>query len=245
MKTKQKNGNRPAYAKRIGNVRVTVWENENEGQTYFNSSLVRRYKDGDEWKESSNLNGLSDITAAVFALNCAATCLWALLNPQRREELEKLIESAIKQGFQWLIDEIPLARKGKGGYSREFADIAVAIFRHATARNHNDPQLHYHCVIANVVRNSDGKFSKLDSRALHQWTRTLGPLIRNNVAKLLQEQMGLNLYQPIKENGIKAGWFEIENVPQKLCDHWSSRSKEIAAMTQLADGGKANCLGHI
>ena len=73
MKNKQqKTGNRPAYSKRIGNVRVTVWENDNEGQTYFNSSLVRRYRDGEDWKETNNLNGLADVTAALFALNAAA-----------------------------------------------------------------------------------------------------------------------------------------------------------------------------
>ena len=64
--------------------------------------------------------------------------------------------------------------------------------------------------------------------------------MRNNVAKLLREEMGLELHQPLKENGIKAGWFEVVGVPEQLCDHWSSRSKEIAAMTQLADGGKAS-----
>lgn len=69
---KNKNSNRPVYAKRIGNIRVTVWENRNEEQIYFNASVVRRYRDGDEWKETSNLNGLGDITAALFALQSAA-----------------------------------------------------------------------------------------------------------------------------------------------------------------------------
>ena len=81
MKSKKQNGNRPAYAKRIGNVRVTVWENQNEGTTFFNTSVVRRYKDGDEWKETNNLNGLSDITAALFALESAARFI---SEPRRR-----------------------------------------------------------------------------------------------------------------------------------------------------------------
>lgn len=73
MKDKKKtNSNRPAYAKRIGSVRVTVWENQHEGQTFFNASIVRRYRDGDDWKETGNLNGLSDLTAALYALEAAA-----------------------------------------------------------------------------------------------------------------------------------------------------------------------------
>ncbi len=73
-KKKKTNGNnRPAYAKRVGSIRVTVWQNQTaEGKTFFNSSLVRRYKDGDEFKESNSLNGLADIASAMFALNAAA-----------------------------------------------------------------------------------------------------------------------------------------------------------------------------
>ena len=109
-----------------------------------------------ETERAEHVPGI-DIT---FSLPKSVTSLWALLDTQKRHKLEKLIEAGIKQGLQWLTDEIPLARTGKGGCNREFADIAVAIFRHNTARNHNDPQLHYHCVIANVVRQSNGKYSK-------------------------------------------------------------------------------------
>ena len=73
-KKKNTNGNnRPAYAKRVGSIRVTVWQNQTaDGKAFFNSSLVRRYKDGDEWKETNTLNGLADIASALFALSAAA-----------------------------------------------------------------------------------------------------------------------------------------------------------------------------
>ncbi|HMP80307.1 MAG TPA: hypothetical protein PKD54_12710 [Pirellulaceae bacterium] len=85
MKSKKTNGNRPAYAKRVGNIRVTVWENVNDGQTFFNTSVVRRYKDGEDWKETSTFNGLSDISAALFALNAAANYISQREDEQAQE----------------------------------------------------------------------------------------------------------------------------------------------------------------
>ena len=74
MTTKAKtkdNGNKgPAYQKRVGAVRGSVWTNENDGRVYFNTSLVRRYKDGEEWKEVSSFNGTADIVAAQEVLRC-------------------------------------------------------------------------------------------------------------------------------------------------------------------------------
>ena len=74
MTTKAKskeNGNKgPAYQKRVGAVRGSVWTNENEGRVYFNTSLVRRYKDGDDWRETSTFNGTADIVAAQEVLKC-------------------------------------------------------------------------------------------------------------------------------------------------------------------------------
>ena len=74
MTTKAKskeNGNKgPAYQKRVGAVRGTVWCNENDGRVYFNTSLVRRYKDGDEFKEVSSFNGTADIVAAEEVMRC-------------------------------------------------------------------------------------------------------------------------------------------------------------------------------
>jgi len=71
-KTKDKeNGNKsPSYVKRVGAVRGSVWKNENESRTYWNISLVRRFKDGEEWRDISTLNGTADAVAAREVLRC-------------------------------------------------------------------------------------------------------------------------------------------------------------------------------
>ena len=58
----------PVFQKRIGAIRATVWENEVEGRSYFNINLVRRFKDGDEWRDTPTLNNSGDALAAIDAL---------------------------------------------------------------------------------------------------------------------------------------------------------------------------------
>ena len=62
---------KPVYEKRLGSVRVAVFENESDGRKFFNASLTRSYKDGDEWKESSTFNGLHDL-AVLKEVVCRA-----------------------------------------------------------------------------------------------------------------------------------------------------------------------------
>ena len=48
------------------------------------------------------------------------------------------------------------------------AGLAVATFEHATSRE-QDPQLHTHCLVANVALRQDGTASALDGRHLYRW----------------------------------------------------------------------------
>lgn len=59
MKTQEKN--RPVYSKKIGAIRASVWAGGNEEKTFFNISISRVYRDGDQFKESNTLNGLADV----------------------------------------------------------------------------------------------------------------------------------------------------------------------------------------
>jgi hypothetical protein len=70
---KAKETNRPAYVKRVGNVKVAVFLNGGgEGRTYHNVSIARTYRDGDAFKESNTLNGLADVACLKEALGHVA-----------------------------------------------------------------------------------------------------------------------------------------------------------------------------
>lgn len=67
-KEKESAGNTPAFFKHIGAVRCTLWENKVGERTFFNINLVRRFRDGEEWRDSSTLNGIGDALAAIEEL---------------------------------------------------------------------------------------------------------------------------------------------------------------------------------
>ena len=61
----------PVKKIKIGAIEVAVWENtSNEGKKFFNTTMERSYKDGEEWKKTNSLRD-SDIPKTVLALQKA------------------------------------------------------------------------------------------------------------------------------------------------------------------------------
>jgi len=62
----------PAFEQRFHAIRVSVWENtDGNGRTFFNTSVVRRYQQGQEWKETNQLTGPGDVVLAIEGLKRA------------------------------------------------------------------------------------------------------------------------------------------------------------------------------
>ncbi len=65
-------GSAPVYAINVGHIHLAVFENRSDsGRTWFNSHIVRRYKDGDQWKDSTSFSGLGDLALAAEAIKLA------------------------------------------------------------------------------------------------------------------------------------------------------------------------------
>jgi len=65
-------GNAPAFEVRLNHIRCTVWSNTGDnGTTWFNTQITRRYRDGDEWKDSFSFSGLADLTLLAEACRLA------------------------------------------------------------------------------------------------------------------------------------------------------------------------------
>jgi hypothetical protein len=62
---------KPCFEQRYNHIRLTVWENVSKGQSYFNVVITRRYRDGDDWKESSSFSGLGDLALVAAAVKSA------------------------------------------------------------------------------------------------------------------------------------------------------------------------------
>ena len=119
-------------------------------------------------------------------------------------------------------------------------NIVVAKFRHDTSRA-LDPQVHTHCVSANVTQRPDGSWGALAS-----------DMSRKNgyYERIMDHQILLGLtYRSVVAKGVKGlgmgirtvnkhGMFEIDSIPQALLDGASKRRQDILA--QLEKKGYAS-----
>ena len=65
---------KPVHEIRLGRIRVAIWANQSNGKgVWFNTTIVRLYKDGDEWKETAAY-GRDDLSPPQYDL--------ALIAPQ-------------------------------------------------------------------------------------------------------------------------------------------------------------------
>jgi hypothetical protein len=58
---------RPAHEIRLGRIKAAIWANEGDNGTWFNVTVSRSYKDGDEWKSASSFGRDELLTLAKVA----------------------------------------------------------------------------------------------------------------------------------------------------------------------------------
>ena len=72
MTQKQK----PVYEIRLGRIRASIWANHSESrEVWFNVSVSRLYRDGDQWKDSQTFSR-DDLPIVAKAADMAYAWLW-------------------------------------------------------------------------------------------------------------------------------------------------------------------------
>ena len=99
--------------------------------------------------------------------------------------------------------------------------LVAATFRHITSRN-NDPQLHTHCVIANMTRDRE-QWRSAEIGLLRRSEKLIGAFYRNELARRLRRE-GFALRPSII--GRVPG-FEISGWPRAALEAFSSRRRQI------------------
>lgn len=105
-------------------------------------------------------------------------------------------------------------------YYEDVNNITAALFKHNTSRN-LDPQLHTHCVLANVVERKDQEWRSAYFGKIFDNKLFLGQMYRSELAFELK-QLGYEIRVTGKDSN-----FELKEISQSLIDAFSSRSKEI------------------
>jgi conjugative relaxase-like TrwC/TraI family protein len=134
-------------------------------------------------------------------------------------------ERAVAQALEYLQRHTSHGIRGHHGGGQSAQRIAThgfvaAAFTHRASRA-DDPQLHTHLVVANLLQGVDGKWSAVDSRAVHRHARTAGCIYQAVLRGELTRTLGVG-WGPIRK-----GVAEITGIPAGLRRAFSTRRADI------------------
>lgn len=129
--------------------------------------------------------------------------------------------NAVRETMIWAEEKLALARSGAGGAERELTgNLVQAHFHHDLSRA-LDPQVHTHCVVANMTQRADGEWRALHNVKLWQHAPLLGAAyhaqLRSNLAELGYETQITG----------KHGSFEVSGISREAIEAFSERAKDI------------------
>ena len=152
--------------------------------------------------------------------------LEALLHGDRR--VTGAHDAAVRATLDWVEAELLQTRgydPATGRRPRVAADgLVAATFRHLTSRD-QDPQLHTHCILANMTRNRAGEWRSMEPTQIRRSVRLIGAYYRQELARRLID-LGFGI-ETTMIGGVPG--FEIAGYPRPLLDEFSSRRREILA----------------
>ena len=156
---------------------------------------------------------------------------------------------AVYETLDWIEKEL-LETRGWDPETRKRPRIAgqgmaVAGFQHMTSRD-LDPQLHTHCILANMTRIGSGAWRSVEPTLIRRNAKLIGAYYRNELASRL---VGMGFAVAPRLIGRVPG-FELAGYSQDFLDAFSGRRREILRFLKEtepslygggdADGGAAH-----
>lgn len=167
---------------------------------------------------------ISGYDVCVSAPKSVST-LWALAGPETDAAVEAAHAAAVNAALAYLQQVGGHGLRGHQGDGQRASRISTdgfigAAFNHHTSRA-NDPQLHTHVVIANLLRGRDGKWTAVDSRTLIRHATTASYVYHAVLRGKLTTSLGV-AWTPVTK-----GIAEIIGIPADLMHELSTRHNEI------------------
>ena len=100
--------------------------------------------------------------------------------------------------------------------------MVAATFRHLASRN-LDPQLHTHCVVANMTRNGAGEWRSIEATAIRRNRKLIGAHYRGELARRL-EALG---YETVPTMIGPVPGFELADYDREMREAFSTRRRDI------------------
>lgn len=152
------------------------------------------------------------------------------------ERVIRAHHESVKEALEYLQDDAAMYRQRGliGPRERRGDNLTFALFQHDTNRN-QDPNLHTHAVVANVIQRADGQWASLAEKPIYEHKMAAGTVYRAALAMRLQA-LGYEV-----ERTHRDGRFEIAGVPESVAEAFASRRQEIeeALREQGLEGAEA------
>ena len=156
----------------------------------------------------------------TFSALKSVSVLWSQAEPATRTAIQAAQQAAVDRTLTFLQDHAAFTRRGKGSTLAEpVTGLVIATFEHSTSRE-QDPQLHTHCLVANMAPRRDGSWGSLESRHLYQWKMAAGALYRAELAQQLRDRLPVDIQRDERA-------FRLHGIPHPIEQHFSKRSQQI------------------
>lgn len=190
------------------------------------ATVTRTYADGHVAKPTAAY----DLT---FSAPKSVSVLYALADSKLREHIRSSQQAAVDEVAAHIETHLCRTRTGRGGQQQEKLLPIFAAFDHTTSRA-LDPQLHTHLLLMNTGLRRNGRGGALDGRLLLQKDTilALGQCYRDTLKLELERRCHLKTLHREIPGGTS---FEIDGVPQALCQQFSKRSAQIEALASPND----------
>ena len=168
----------------------------------------------------------------TFSAPKSISVLYGLAEGEGRAVLRDAHDRAVEAAVGWLEANAGRARRGKAGADGHVpVRLVVAAFVHGTSRA-ADPDLHTHCLVANLGRDGTGRWSSIDSRVIYRHKMAAGAVYRAELRRATAE-LGM-WWRPADGRGLS----ELAGLPPSLLRQFSKRRLEIeAALAQRGGTG--------
>lgn len=172
----------------------------------------------------------------VFSAPKSVSVVYGLATPEVAEEVRTAHLTAIGEALNYLELFVAQSVRGHKGEGRHAVRVGTGgliatAFEHRSSRA-DDPQLHTHVVIANLLQGPDGHWGAIDSAALYRHQLTAGYIYQAVLRGELTSRLG------VEWTDVRRGLAEIHDIPKALCREFSQRRQAIEArLAELGESG--------
>jgi conjugative relaxase-like TrwC/TraI family protein len=152
----------------------------------------------------------------------SVSVVWSQAPDAIKRQIEAAQRNAARQFLDYMGDRA-YTRVGKGGVEKLKGALRGALFGHGSSRA-DDPQLHTHCVMSNVVECTNGRTGALEAKEMLRWMGAAATRYHASLAWSMRE-IGFDVEQREK-------LFEVSGVPELAMEGFSQRRGEIVAETE-------------